>query len=169
MGMAWDRAIQPILDAKCVTCHDASNTAGVAPYTITDPVSGTSVTWTFNLSATKIPLVVGGEDLAGAWPASYFSIAGPEMEAIMDANLVVSGNFKVYAQPQNARESILIQKLNPTQLFPEPNPARRAFTTTPHSQGKFTELTPTEFYKLILMADHGVNYYARENKPGAAQ
>lgn len=164
VGMAWEPAIQTVLDAKCVSCHGDSNTAGIAPYTITDPVTGQSVSWTFNLSSTKKPLIVGGEDLAGAWPASYFSIAGPDMEAIEEANLVIGGNFKVYAKPQNARESLLIQKLNPTQLFPEPGPAR-AFAGTPHSQGKFTELTPTEFYKLILMADHGVNYYARENKP----
>jgi hypothetical protein len=78
----------------------------------------------------------------------------------------VSSTFKVYAKPQDARESLLIQKVNPTQLFPEPNQSVRAFPTiTPHSQGRYTELTPTEFYKLILMADHGVNYYARENNP----
>ena len=27
------------------------------------------------------------------------------------------------------------------------------------------DLTPAEFYKLILAADMGVNYYARENNP----
>lgn len=165
IGMAWDSAIQSVLDAKCVTCHDASNTAGVAPYTIMDPTTGESVTWTFNLSSEKIPLVIGGEDLAGEWPASYFSIAGPDMEAFAEANLVATGNYKIYAKPQNARESPLIEKINPTQLFPEPNLGRRAFNTVPHSQGNYTELTPTEFYKLILMADHGVNYYARENNP----
>jgi len=128
------------------------------------------VSWTFNLSATKKPLVIGGMDLAGEWPASYFSIAGPDMEAFEKANLVAGGNFKVYAKPQNARESILIQMVNPTQLFPSPDASRRAFTTAPHSQGgRYTELTATEFYKLILMADHGVNYYARENNPRIAQ
>jgi hypothetical protein len=109
--------------------------------------------------------MIGGMDLAGEWPASYFSIAGPDMEAFEEAGLVPMGNFKVYARPQNARESILIEKINPTQLFPEPNASVRAFSTTPHSQGNYAELTPTEFYKLILMADHGVNYYARENNP----
>ncbi len=165
VGMAWDSAIQSVFDAKCVSCHDANNTAGVAPYTITDPLSGATVQWTFNLSSERIPLMIGGEDLAGAWPASYFSIAGPDMEAFEEANLVASGNFKVYARPQNARESILIQKLNPTKLFPSPDPNVRAFGTVPHSTGNYNELTPTEFYKLILMADHGVNYYARENNP----
>ena len=164
VGMAWDKAIQPIF-AKCTGCHDGTAGAANPSYTITDPLTGQSATWTFNLTAANVPLVVGGMDLAGGWPASYFSIAGPDMEAIEEANLVISGDFKVYAKPQNARESILLQKVNPTQLFPEPNTSRRAFTSAPHSQGKYTELTPTEFYKLILMADHGVNYYARENNP----
>ena len=29
-----------------------------------------------------------------------------------------------------------------------------------------TDLTPDEFYTLILVVDMGVNYYARENNPG---
>jgi hypothetical protein len=165
IGMAWDSAVQSVLTAKCVTCHDGTPGAANPSYTITNTTTGDSVTWTFDLSATKKPLVISGIDLAGEWPASYFSIAGPDMEALREGNFVTSASFKVYALPQNARESILIQKINPTQLFPEPNTNQRAFPTTPHSQGKYTELTPTEFYKLILMADHGVNYYARENNP----
>jgi hypothetical protein len=170
MGMAWNVAIQKVLNDKCVSCHDGNNTAGVAPYTLTDPVSGQTVSWTFNLSETKLPLQIAGMDLAGEWPASYFSLAGPDPEAIDEANLVIGGNYKAYTKPQNARESLLMEKLNPTQLFPEPNTTRRAFTTVPHSvnpQGgtRYTELTPTEFYKLILAIDHGMNYYARENNP----
>ena len=167
VGMAWDKAIQPVLDAKCVSCHGDSNTAGVAPYTIMDPVSGETVSWTFNLSGTKKPLVVNGEDLAGEWPASYFSIAGPDMEAIEKANLVTAGNFKVYMKPQAARDSLLIQKLNPTVVFPSPTSERAFPGMTPHSTGgRYSELTATEFYKLILAADLGVNYYSRENNPG---
>ena len=65
---------------------------------------------------------------------------------------------------------LLIQKINPTQLFPQPNAAVRAFATSPHSVAQgYTELTPTEFYKLILAADMGVNYYARENDPMSSQ
>jgi hypothetical protein len=29
-----------------------------------------------------------------------------------------------------------------------------------------TDLTPDEFYALILAADNGVSFYARENNPG---
>ena len=69
-------------------------------------------------------------------------------------------------EPQNARDSDVIRRINPTQLFPAVT-ATRAFSTTPHSSVGYTngELTATEFYKLILAADMGVNYYARENNP----
>ncbi|HTL34353.1 MAG TPA: hypothetical protein VL326_14600, partial [Kofleriaceae bacterium] len=55
VGMAWDKALQPVFDAKCVSCHGDSNTAGIAPYMITDPKTGTTITWTFNLSGGPLP------------------------------------------------------------------------------------------------------------------
>jgi hypothetical protein len=73
--------------------------------------------------------------------------------------------------PEDAANSIIIQKVNPTQLFPTPNAGVRAFATTPHSSVGYDsgrELTPTEFYKLILAADMGVNYFSRENNPHGA-
>ncbi len=170
VGMAWDKAIQPVLTAKCAGCHDGSDNGANPSYSISTADGTETVTWRFNLSATKVPLVVGGEDIAGEWPASYFSIAGPDMEAIEEGNLVVGGSFKIYMEPQNARESVLILKVNPTRLFPQPS-GERAFTTTPHSSVGYPggELTATEFYKLILAADLGVNFYARENNPGLAR
>lgn len=172
VGVAWDRAIQPIFDAKCVSCHDGSATAANPEYTITDPATGESVTWRFNLSGAPAGsvanLMIGGEDLGGDWSASYFSMAGPDMEAIDMGDLMIAGDFKVYMRPQNARGSLAIEKLNPTRLFPTPT-AERAFpSSTPHSAGNYTELTSTEFYKLILAADMGMNFYARENNPGNA-
>ena len=167
VGMAWDKAIQSVFDAKCIGCHEGTPGAANPTYSIMDPVSGEMVEWTFDLRGIKKPLVIGGMDIAGEWSASYFSVAGPDMEAIDEGNLVLGGDFKVYMEPQNARGSELIMKVNPTQLFPQPGPAR-AFTTQAHSQGNYTELTAAEFYKLILAADLGVNYFARENNPGAA-
>ena len=89
-----------------------------------------------------------------------------QREAIEEGNLVVSGNFKVYMKPQDARGSILIQKVNPTKLYPAVT-TERAFTTSPHSSVGYPELTSAEFLKLILAADMGVNFYSRENAPGA--
>ena len=164
MGVAWDKALQPMFDAKCVSCHGDSNTAGIPPYTIMDPVTGQMISWTFNLSSTKVPMMVGGVDL-GEWPKSYVSMAGPDMEAIDEGNLVISGNFKVYMNPQDSRNSIAVKMLNPVRQFPAQNASQRAFQTTPHMNGKGTDLTPDEFYALILAADLGVNFYARENNP----
>jgi hypothetical protein len=166
MGVGWSNTIQKIFDNNCVSCHDANNTAGVAPYTITDPMTGTSIQWTFNLSGTPLPAAfadIGGEP---AFTASYFSVAGPDMEAIEKGGLMVSGNFKVYAQPENSRESIIIKMLNPKQQFPTQGTAR-AFATQPHmaAVGQGGDLTADEFYQLILNIDMGVSFYARENNP----
>ena len=59
--------------------------------------------------------------------------------------------------------------LNPVRQFPTQNASIRAFTTVPHMNGKGTDLTPDEFYALILAADLGVNFYARENNPMSNQ
>jgi hypothetical protein len=167
--------VQQVFNDKCVSCHGATNTAGIAGYTITDPATGMSVTWTFNLSSAPIPALLQQFNtrpgsMPQSWSASYYSVAGPDMEAISKNNLVISGNFKTYLNPEDAHGSPLIQKVNPTQLFPTPNGNVRAFSSMPHSvTAPYTELTATEFYKLILAADMGVNYYARENNPGSAQ
>ncbi len=175
VGMAWDKAIQPIFDAKCVSCHDGTPSAANPTYTIVDPTTGMTVsTFTFNLTATPVTIDYGMGDVQ-EYPASYISMAGPDMEAIDMGNLMIMGTLpcKTTAgtptlacmEPQNSRDSYVIRLLNPTKLFPSPT-TERAFQTTPHSQtAGYTELTATEFYKLILAADMGVNYYARENNP----
>jgi len=174
MGMAWDKAIQPVFDAKCVSCHDGTPSAANPTYQIVDPSTGTVMaTWTFNLRGDMVTINYGSEGME-SFPASYISMAGPDMEAIDMGNLMVTGTLPCKTvggqptlqcmEPQNARDSHVIRLVNPTQLFPTPT-GTRAFATTPHSSGKYTELTSTEFYKLILAADMGVNYYARENNP----
>jgi hypothetical protein len=79
---------------------------------------------------------------------------------------MVTGNYKVYLNPTDAAGSIAIQKINPTQLFPQPDTTVRAFAgMQPHSaEVGYTELTPAEFYKLILAADMGALYFSRDNK-----
>lgn len=179
MGVPWaptagstvtvGNTLQNLFNNKCVSCHGPTNVAGVPGYTITDPVSGQSISWTFDLSDRLVAMNIGGVDL-GEWPASYISMAGPDMEAIQEGNLVVTGELKVYLDPQNSRGSLAIQKLNPPQQFPTQNMAVRAFQTTPHMQDiGGVELTADEFYALILAADSGVNFFARENNPGLNQ
>ena len=168
-------SVQQVFDDNCVSCHGADNKAGIQGYTISDAMGNVVSTWTFNLSAAPITVNYGTADggTPQTYSASYFTMAGPDMEAIEKNNLVITGNFKVYMNPEDAANSIMIKKVNPTQLFPTPNAAVRAFATSPHSQtpGGYDsgrELTPTEFYKLILAADMGVNYFARANNPHSA-
>ncbi len=176
VGMAWDKAIQPVFDAKCISCHDGTPSAANPTYTIVDPTTGTTVsTFTFDLTNKPVTIDYGMGEVQ-EFPASYISMAGPDMEAIDMGNLMVMGTLPCQTtagtptlqclEPQNARDSYAIRLLNPTQLFPTPDTGKRAFNTSPHAQAQgFTDLTPTEFYKLILAADMGVNFYARENNP----
>ncbi|TMQ19245.1 MAG: hypothetical protein E6J90_18500 [Deltaproteobacteria bacterium] len=166
MGLGWNTQVQPIFNTSCVTgCHDANNSAGVLGYQIKDAQGNLLGAWTLNLTGDPLPaglaLAAGG----AAYSASYFSMAGPDMEAIEKNHLVITGNFKVYMNPEDAHGSIVIQKLNPTQLFPVDAGIRAFPGVTPHMQGKGTDLSPQAFYTLILAADMGVNYYARENNP----
>ena len=160
--------VQPIFDAHCISCHNGVPGAANPSYTITDPTGAMPpVTWTFDLTGGALPasmsVVAGG----GSFSKSYFTMAGPNMEAIQRNNLMITGDFKVYMNPEDAHGSIVIQKLNPTQLFPVPSKATRAFATAAHlvEQGQ-PDLSAQEFYTLILAADMGVTFYARENNPG---
>jgi Hydrazine synthase alpha subunit middle domain len=164
VGVGWDTQVQPILDAHCISCHGDSNTAGIKPYTITDPTTGTSVSWTFNLTGAAIPAEFAVAAGGGAYSKSYLSMAGLDMEAVEKGKLMLGGNYQVYLNPTDAHGSLAITKLNPTVLFPTPS-ATRAFPTTPHMEGKGADLSPQEFYTLILAADMGVNFFARENNP----
>ena len=40
VGVPWDLALQPIFDAKCISCHDGTPSAANPTYTITHPESG---------------------------------------------------------------------------------------------------------------------------------
>jgi len=168
--VAGPGSVQQVFDDNCVSCHDSRNTAGVPGYTISDAMGNVILTWTLDLSNRPVP-VNYGPAVASAnltYTASYFSMAGPDMEAIERNNLTINGNFKAYMKPTDAKGSELIKKVNPTQLFPVPDASKRAFPTSPHSTIGYTsgrELTATEFYKLILAADMGVNYYGRPNNP----
>jgi len=167
VGVGWNTQVQPILTAKCATCHDGTKNGNNPSYTITDPKTGTSNEWVFNLSAAPLPAAFAMAAGGGSYSSSYYSMLGPDMEAIEKGKLMISGDFKVYLNPTDAAGSIAIKLLNPTQLFPAPT-ATRAFATAPHMMGRGTDLTPQEFYTLILAADMGGNYFARENNPHAS-
>ena len=166
--MAWDKALQPIFDAKCVSCHGGTqHRRRSPPYTITDPVTGTSISWTFNLRAARCRPSSPSSVATRAFTGSYFSMAGPDMEAIEEGDLVIAGNFKVYLNPRGrARNSLAIQMLNPRSSSRPRTRASRVRHDAATCSGKGADLTADEFYALILAADIGVNFFARENNPG---
>lgn len=168
VGVPWDTTLQSVFDAKCVSCHNGTPGAANPTWTITDPETGTSFTWTFNLSGDQVNYGIGDEMFSG-YSASHLSLMGPDMMELEDAGLVITGELKTYVEPGNARESELIQKLNPVRQFPTQSMGERAFDTAefpPHAAAVGAELTPDEYYLLILMADNGGQFYSRENAPG---
>ncbi|HWN71756.1 MAG TPA: hypothetical protein VNM90_29160, partial [Haliangium sp.] len=164
VGVPWDVALQPIFDAKCVSCHNGTANEANPSYTITDPETGETFSWTFDLSSTPVEYNLGEEMLSG-YSASHMSLLGPSM-LMINEDLVVDGEIPVYVTPSSARESELLKKLNPPRLYPTPDETVRAFEGPTHAveQG-FTDLTPEEYHLLILMADGGGQFYSRENPP----
>jgi hypothetical protein len=168
VGIGWSTQVQPILDAHCTSCHNGTPGAANPSYTITDPTGAQpTLTWTFDLRGQTLTGTAAKAAGGSAFSASYFSMAGPDMESVERDMLMISGDFKVYINPTDARDSIAIQLLNPLQMFPKDG-VTRAFATAPHL-GAVTngadELTADEIYTLVLAADMGANYFARENKP----
>ncbi len=168
VGVPWDKSLQPLFDAKCVSCHNGVAGPANPSYTITDPATGKSATWIFNLSGDAVSLSVGNFMMDG-YSASYLSMAGPDMEAIAKAKVVITGNLTVYIKPLDAAHSPLMQKLNPPMQYPTQDLGTRAFpvaTNPPHAVAVGQELTADEYLRLIMAADMGANFYSRENKTG---
>jgi hypothetical protein len=131
----------------------------------------TTQTFTFDLSDRAVKLLVG-ERNDYDYPASYVSLIGLEMELGENVVTVQSANgmpMQSFVTPGEARSSLVVKKLNPPQRFPAIDPAVRAFPgpTHPADVGG-TELTPDEYYLLILNIDMGAQYFFRENKASAA-
>lgn len=165
IGVPWNEALQPIFDAKCISCHNGQPGPANPSYTATDPATGASMTWTFDLRGQEADYGVGEMMLSG-YSASHLSLMGPDMMMLEDLGLVIEGEITRYVDPTRARDSILIQKLNPPQLFPSVSTSVRAFDGPTHGELYDFTLTPDEYYLLILMADNGGQFYSRENAPG---
>ncbi len=171
-GVPWDKALQPILDAKCVSCHNG--TPGPANYTYTlidtSMMPPTQTVITFDLRGVAGPML----DDMGTYSMSHLSIMGP-MDILNEPNSPIqiapgSAMPKSFVTPGSARESDLIKKLNPVRMFPTVDTSAtpvRAFNTATHPQDVGgTALTAEEIYLFTLMADMGGQFYSRENLPG---
>jgi hypothetical protein len=173
-GVPWDLAIQPTLTAKCASCHDGdASKPGNPSYTIIDHTTMSSQTFTFNLTGAKLPITVG-ERMTGDFTYSYISlmglgeILGRDVVEIVEAH---PGDYKAngYVAAGSAKDSVVIQMLNPPQQFPAVDMNVRAFGNSPIHPTEVggTGLTSDEFYRLILGIDMGGQFFSRENKDSA--
>ncbi|HEX3771752.1 MAG TPA: hypothetical protein VHV30_12830 [Polyangiaceae bacterium] len=163
----WDKKVQPILDAKCVSCHNSSTTSYYT-MTRTDPVSGQATTYkipTLDLSST--PVTVYYDRSVATWPASYVSIFYPATLNMMgdgDTTGMVKIDGKIppnYGVPGSARASVLTQKINlqaadgswawPTASHPEDVPNGGTLTSA--------ERATIAVYPMDL----GGQYWSRQN------
>ncbi len=167
-GVPWDKAIQPILDAKCVACHDGDPAKpGNPSFTVTDMTTGTAQTFVFDLTGKPLPVTVG-EKMTGAFTASYISVMGIG-ELLGEDAVSISGTPFAFAKGGAARDSTIIQTLNPPQRDPVVDTTVRRWpgaAVHPVDVGG-TELTPDEYYLLGLGIDMGGQFYSRENKDEA--
>jgi hypothetical protein len=174
MGVPWDLAVQGIFDRHCIDCHEGTAGPANPSYTITDMTDMTMFSFTFNLTSTPVTIAAG--DRMYTYSASYVSLLGPDM-VFREKQIVITGTPpQMYITPGSAHSSIVVQMLNPPQRFPL-NAAVRAFSGPIHpsevgvyngfdgAAAKY-QLTPDEYYILILSSDSGGTYYSRENKPG---
>jgi hypothetical protein len=179
-GVPWDQAIQPILTAKCASCHngDANATLNgkvVNPtYTITDNMTMISQTFTFDLRGQKVNVMVG-ERATGDFTASYLSLMGLG-EILSDTDVTYDpAPPKQYVEAGSAMDSLVVRMLNPVQRFPANASVRafpdRTFQNMPLTNGAIShaaeigspELTADEHYLLILNIDMGGQFFFREN------
>jgi hypothetical protein len=170
-GVPWNLAIQPILTANCAGCHDGdASKPGNPSYTVIDNTLGTMQTFTFDLRDQPIKLMVG-ERQDYEFPASYVSLIGLDME-FGENDVMVVGDKKSFIAPGSARSSLLMKTLNPPQQFPA-DAKVRAFPDMPvhvieKLGGADKDLTPDQYYQLILNIDMGAQFFFRENKNGGA-
>jgi Hydrazine synthase alpha subunit middle domain len=168
VGIPWDTALQPIFDAKCATsgCHDGTPGPANKSFTITDPETNQSQQFTFDLRGGAVDFEFGDAMMSG-YSRSHLSLLGPSMLELEEFDLEVTGEMPTYVEPEDARGSLLIEKLNPPRLFPEVDMNDRAFGgTTGHADEMGAPLTAEEYRLIVEMVDNGGQFYSRENSAG---
>lgn len=170
--------IQALLNAKCVSCHNAEKN-GDGPqefYSLTmdNEVLGTTAEYKIaRMDLSDTPVTVYYDRMVATWPSSYVSLFYPAaMEMDMGKTMVTGKVPPKWAIPSDARNSKLIEKLNVTSLSDDTKyawPLGAAFTDTDVAGGTRTDhaklagLTRDETVMLIRAIDMGGQYYARQN------
>jgi hypothetical protein len=180
----WDKVVQPILTAKCESCHNSSTTSYYY-MTRTDPVTGVVTTYKIpTLDLSSNPVTVFYDRKVASYPASYVSIFyGASLSMMGDGDntgkITVtgavpcsspgltanspSGCTPLWGIPGSARASALPQKTNlhgadgVTTAWPlASNPM--------HPEDKGVTLTDAERKTIgVYPADLGGQYWARQN------
>jgi len=168
-GVPWDMAIQPILDAKCASCHNGTAGPANPSYTIRDNATMVEQTFVFDLRGQKVTVAIG-ERATGDFTASYLSLMGLG-EILSDADVTyIPAPPKQYVEPASAMNSLVVKMMNPVQRFPV-STSVRAFADRSMTNGAlshavdkgYPELTADEHYLLILNIDMGGQFFFREN------
>jgi hypothetical protein len=186
----WDYAndaanpneIQAMLTAKCATCHNASMNGDVAQqtYTIsmTDAASGMATGTEYvipRMDLSDRSILVNYDREEREWPASYVSLFYPAalaMGEVMNAELTAGTIPPQWAIPSDARNSVLIEKLNITAVGSTTDYAwalGAAFSDATVAGGTRTDhalqhgMTREEVVKLVRAIDMGGQFYSRQN------
>jgi hypothetical protein len=163
----WDKKVQPILDAKCASCHNSSTTDHYY-LTRTDPVTGQQTTYTIpTLDLSSSPVTVYYDRNVATWPASYVSIFYPaslEMDDPTAGTITVTGTVPPkWGVPGSARASVLTQTIN-LHGSDGVTPAWPANTFHPEDQNTGVTLTDDERKTIaVYPMDLGGQFYARQN------
>jgi len=170
--------IQGLLNAKCVSCHNGTTNGDKAQEFYTVTMSNAVLQTTTNykvarMDLTDTPVTVYYDRRVASWPASYVSLFYPAALSMEMGKVTVVGNVPPkWAIPSDARNSVLIEKLNITSTLDAKKyawPLGEAFsdadvaggTRTDHA--KVANLTRDDVVKLIRAIDMGGQYYARQN------
>ena len=179
----WDKVVQPILTAKCETCHNAATTSYYY-MTRTDPVSGLTTTYKIpTLDLSSNPVTVFYDRKVASYPASYVSIfygaslsmmgpgsgkivvtgAAPCSEPGLKANKP-AGCTPLWGIPGSARASALPQKTNLNGTDGSTAWPLASYPKHPEDQGAAHSLTDAERKTIgVYPADLGGQYWARQN------
>jgi hypothetical protein len=157
--------VQTLLTAKCAGCHNGSTTT-YYDVSMTDPLTGKATVYRVpTLDLTDTPVTVYYDEGVTTWPASYVSIFYPatlSMGGMMGPKLVSGVIPPMWGIPEDARNSVLIQKMN----VKAPSDGTVAWPGAkfhPEDQGASFSLTDDERQMLIRTMDLGGQYWARQN------
>jgi Hydrazine synthase alpha subunit middle domain len=159
----WTQAVQPLLDAKCASCHSggAGDPFAGKSYSLTrTDATGASATYRIpylDLSAKAVAVYY--DRRVASYPVSYASLFYPAAMLMGMGNTTVTGDTPpLWAVPSSARTSKLIEKLNL-----QAADGTFAFgKAAMHPEDKGVSLTAEERQSLVRVIDLGGQFYARK-------